>query len=73
MYICPEIMVKQRLNIPVKEGESIDRALKRFKKKFTQTQMLNELKSRKEHIKKSEKKRVSIAKSKYKQRLNNNS
>ena len=66
-------MVKQRLNIPVKEGESIDRALKRFKKKFTQTQMLNELKSRKEHIKKSEKKRVSIAKSKYKQRLNNNS
>ena len=66
-------MTKQRLNIPVKEGESIDRALKRFKKKFTQTQMLNELKSRKEHIKKSEKKRVSIAKSKYKQRLNNNS
>ena len=73
MYICPAIMTKQRLNIPVKEGESIDRALKRFKKKFTQTQMLNELKSRKEHIKKSEKKRVSIAKSKYKQRLNNNS
>tara|TARA_B100001750_G_scaffold217719_1_gene203293 strand:- start:2971 stop:3171 length:201 start_codon:yes stop_codon:yes gene_type:complete len=66
-------MTKQRLNIPVKEGESIDRALKRFKKKFTQTQMLNELKSRKEHIKKSEKKRISIAKSKYKQRLNNNS
>lgn len=66
-------MKKQRLNIPVKEGESIDRALKRFKKKFTQTQMLNELRSRKEYIKKSEKKRVSIAKSKYKQRLNNNS
>ena len=64
-------MRKERLNIPVKEGESIDRALKRFKKKFTQTQMLNELKSRKEHIKKSEKKRKSIAKSKYKQRLNN--
>ena len=66
-------MTKQRLNIPVKEGESIDRALKRFKKKFTQTQMLNELRSRKEYIKKSEKKRISIAKSKYKQRLNNNS
>tara|TARA_B100001741_G_C16222763_1_gene445624 strand:- start:309 stop:512 length:204 start_codon:yes stop_codon:yes gene_type:complete len=65
-------MAKQRLNIPVKEGESIDRALKRFKKKFTQTQMLNELKYRKEYTKKSESKRVSIAKSKYKQRLNNN-
>ena len=64
-------MRKERLNIPVKEGESIDRALKRFKKKFTQTQTLNELKYRKEHIKKSEKKRKSIAKSKYVQRLNN--
>ena len=34
--------------------------------------MLNELKYRKEYTKKSESKRVSIAKSKYKQRLNNN-
>mgnify|MGYP001300515924 CR=1 FL=1 len=40
--------------IPVKEGEVIDRALKRFKKKFMRTGTLKEIRSRKEFIKKSQ-------------------
>ena len=46
------------LIIPVKEGENIDRALKRFKRKFLQTQVLKEIRQRKEFTKKSEKLRV---------------
>ena len=46
------------LIIPVKEGENIDRALKRFKRKFLQTQVLKEIRTRKEYIKKSEKLRI---------------
>ena len=43
------------LVIPVKDGENIDRALKRFKRKFLKTGTLKEVRSRKEYIKKSEK------------------
>ena len=39
--------------IPVKEGEVIDRALKRFKKKFLKTGTLKQIRSRKEFIKKA--------------------
>ena len=35
------------LVIPVKDGENIDKALKRFKRKFLQTQVLKEIRSRK--------------------------
>ena len=45
------------LVIKVGKNEKIDRALKRFKRKFRQTQMLKLLKEKKQHIKKSEKKR----------------
>ena len=41
------------LIIPIKEGENIDRALKRFKKKFMKTGKMKEVRERKEHIKKS--------------------
>lgn len=59
------------LIIPVKEGESIDRALKRFKRKFDQTKMMREIRSRKEFIKPSVKRRQQILKAKYIQRLRN--
>ena len=39
--------------IPVKDGESIDRALKRFKKKFMKTGTMKELRDRREFTKKS--------------------
>ena len=37
--------------IPVKEGESIDRALKRFKRKFDKVGTLREIRGRKNFIK----------------------
>ena len=39
--------------IPVKDGESIDRVLKRFKKKFIKTGTMKELRNRREYTKKS--------------------
>ena len=46
-----------RIVITVGKNEKIDRALKRFKRKFRQTQILKNLKEKKYHIKKSEKRR----------------
>ncbi len=57
------------LIIPVKEGESIDRALKRFKRKFDQTKMMRQIRQRKEFTKPSVKRRQQILKAKYIQRL----
>lgn len=39
--------------IPIKEGENIERALKRYKKKFERTGALKELRSRKQFDKPS--------------------
>jgi small subunit ribosomal protein S21 len=57
------------LIIPVKEGESIDRALKRFKRKFDQTKMMRQVRDRKQFTKPSVKRRQQILKAKYIQRL----
>ncbi|MGY8950665.1 MAG: 30S ribosomal protein S21, partial [Flavobacteriales bacterium] len=51
--------------IPVKDGEVIDRALKRFKKKFMKTGTLKEIRRRKEFIKKSQRTRVQNQKAAY--------
>lgn len=56
--------------ISVKEGESLDRALKRFKKKFEKTGVLRELRSRQAFEKKSVTRRVERKKAIYKQGLN---
>ena len=53
------------LVIPVKDGENIDRALKRFKRKFLQTQVLKEIRGRKQFTKKSDKLRVQKQKAVY--------
>ena len=39
--------------IPVKEGESIDRALKKFKRKFEKTGVVKELRARQQFDKQS--------------------
>ena len=39
--------------VPVKEGESIERALKKFKKKFEKTGVVRELRKRQAYTKKS--------------------
>ena len=48
--------------IEVKDGESIDRALRRYKRKVRDTQILKELRRRKEYTKPSVQKRNQILK-----------
>jgi len=57
------------LVIPVKEGENIDRALKRFKRKFVSTQAKRQLQERKQFNKPSVIRRAQIQKAQYVQGL----
>ncbi|HNQ26384.1 MAG TPA: 30S ribosomal protein S21 [Aquaticitalea sp.] len=57
------------LIIPIKEGENIDRALKRFKRKFDKTGAKRELQNRKQFTKPSVLRRAQIQKAQYIQRL----
>ena len=57
------------LIIPIKDGENIDRALKRFKRKFDKTGTKRALQTRKEFLKPSIKRRAVIQKAQYVQRL----
>ena len=50
------------LIIPIKEGENIDRALKRFKRKFDKTGGMRQLRVRKQFVKPSVKNRQKIQK-----------
>ncbi|MGB1074669.1 MAG: 30S ribosomal protein S21 [Flavobacteriales bacterium] len=58
------------LSIPVKEGDNIERALKRFKKKFDRTKRMRELRTRREFVKPSVEKREQNKKAVYKNKLN---
>jgi len=55
--------------IPVREGENIDRALKRHKRKFEKTGRMKEIRNRKQFNKKSELRRRTLQKAVYKQQL----
>lgn len=55
--------------VPVKEGENIDRALKRFKRKFEKTGVVKELRSRQAFTKPSVERREEIKKAAYIQKL----
>ena len=57
------------LVINVKENESIDKALKRYKKKFEKTGVLRELRSRTEYVKRSVRRREQIIKAAYVQKI----
>ena len=57
------------LIIPIKEGENIDRALKRFKRKFDRTGTMRQLRSRQAFIKPSVVRRKQIQKAQYIQGL----
>ena len=57
------------IEIKVKENESIDRALKRFKKKFQQTGTLAELKERSYFEKPSISRRTEKIKAAYRQKM----
>lgn len=79
MYFCTLNLTQRKgvlqhmIIINVKDGESLDRALKRFKKKFEKTGVLRELRSRQAYEKKSITRRVQVKKAIYKQNLNQES
>jgi len=52
--------------VPVKDNESIDKALKKFKKKFEKTGIVRELRYRQAYEKPSVKRRQQVIKAKYK-------
>ncbi|MEX0996094.1 MAG: 30S ribosomal protein S21 [Flavobacteriaceae bacterium] len=60
------------LIIPIKDGENIDRALKRFKRKFDRTQTTRQLRSRQAFTKPSVSRRAQVQKAQYIQRLRDN-
>ena len=54
------------LIIPVKEGENIERALKRFKKKFDRTKTGRMLRARNEYVKPKTVRRAAMKQAAYK-------
>ncbi len=55
--------------VPVKEGENIERSLKKFKRKFEKTGVIRELRARKNFEKPSVRKRMAHEKAVYVQRM----
>ena len=55
--------------VPVKDGESIEKALKKFKRKCEKTGAIRELRARKNFVKPSVKKRIQMQKAIYVQQL----
>ena len=60
------------LQVQVKEGESIDRALKRYKRKFDRTGMIRQLRARQQFTKPSVARRGQKIKAAYVQQLRSN-
>lgn len=57
------------LIIPVKDGESIDKALKKYKRKFDKTGVVRQLRSRQQFIKPSVTNRQQRLRAAYKQQI----
>jgi small subunit ribosomal protein S21 len=55
--------------VPIKEGENIERALKKFKRKFEKTGVVKELRARQAFQKPSMRKREEVKKAIYVQQL----
>jgi small subunit ribosomal protein S21 len=55
--------------VPIKEGENIERALKKFKRKFEKTGVVRELRSRQFFVKPSVTRRDQIKRAAYRQLL----
>ncbi len=55
--------------VPVKDGENIERALKKFKRKFEKTGVVKELRARQQFVKPSVLKRLKMEKAIYVQKL----
>lgn len=59
------------LIIDARESDSIDKALKKYKKKFERAGILRELRGRKAFTKPSVKRRAEVLKAKYRQTVQN--
>ncbi|MGQ1891689.1 30S ribosomal protein S21 [Thermophagus sp. OGC60D27] len=59
--------------VPVKEGENIERALKKFKRKFEKTGAMREIRARQAFVKPSVRRREEIKKAIYIQQLQQDS
>ncbi|MBE2246281.1 MAG: 30S ribosomal protein S21 [Candidatus Competibacteraceae bacterium] len=57
------------LIIPIKEGENIDKALKKYKKKFERTAVVKQLRARQHYTKKSVSRRDTIIRAAFKEKL----
>jgi len=76
MFAVRKLILKRRyerrchtmLIIPVKDGENIDRALKKFKRKFDRTKTMKKLREKKQFTKPSVNKRAKNIKASYVQR-----
>ncbi len=60
------------LIIDIRESVSLDRALRKYKKKFDKAGVLKELRGRKHFVKSSVKRRVEVLKAIYVQKLQEN-
>ena len=58
--------------VPVKDGENIERALKKFKRKFEKTGVIKELRARQQYKKPSVLKRLKMEQAIYVQQLRAN-
>jgi small subunit ribosomal protein S21 len=63
------VFLERMIIVPIKEGENIERALKKFKRKFEKTGILRELRSRKNFTKRSVVRREEIKSAIYRQKL----
>ena len=64
--------IQTMIIVPIKEGENIERALKKFKRKFEKTGVIRELRSRQAYIKPSVRRREEVKKAMYVQKLQQN-
>jgi len=55
--------------VPIKEGENLERALKKFKRKFEKTGVIKELRERQFYTKPSVKRRQEILRAVYRQKI----
>ena len=63
---------KHMIVVPVKEGENIEKALKKFKRKFEKTGVVKELRSRQQYDKPSVLKRLKMERAIYVQKMQQN-
>ncbi|GAB6950883.1 hypothetical protein JCM15640A_24680 [Hoylesella timonensis 4401737 = DSM 22865 = JCM 15640] len=69
LTITLNIKNKSMIIVPVKDGENIERALKRFKRKFDKTGVIKELRARQQYDKPSVLRRLKMERAIYVQKL----